>query len=97
MTRKLLPKPDTNVHLSKYGYNLTKKASSRQKSLKRASTKIGTLPVLKRLNLIRNLTQPQENKKKLGSDVDFMKRVYSREKIRREKSKKGSKKSKSRQ
>ena len=87
MVNKLLPKPDKNVHLSKYGYNLSKKSVSRQKSLKRASSKMGTLPVLKRLNLIRNLTQPQENKKKLGSDVEFMKKVYAREKSRRQKSK----------
>ena len=96
MPQKLLPKPDKNVHLSKYGYNLSTKSSTRQKSLKRASTKIGTLPVLKRLNLIRNLTQPQENKKKLGTDVEFMKKIYAREKTRRDKSKKGSKKSRTR-
>lgn len=88
MPRKLLPKPDKSNTLSKFGYSLTHKLQSRQTSLKSASKKYGTLPVLKRLNLIRNLTVPEKNKKKLSQDVEFMKRVYAREKTRRNKSKK---------
>lgn len=91
MARKLLPKPDKSNTLSRFGYSLTHKQTSRHNSLKSASKKYGTLPVLKRLNLIRNLTVPKDNKKKLGQDVEFMKRIYAREKSRREKSKKGSK------
>ena len=81
--RNLLPKPDTKFHhLSKYGYKLSSKKETRQSSLKRASKKYGTLPVLKRVNLIRNITNPQlkENKKKLSSDVKFMTQLYNREK-----------------
>jgi len=80
-TKKLLPKPDINVHLSKYGYETSKKASSRKTSLKRASAKMGALPVLKRLNLIRNLTRPDlEVKKVLSKDVEYMKKIYGKEK-----------------
>jgi hypothetical protein len=94
--RTLLPKPDTKYHhLSKYGYKLSSKKESRHNSLKRASKKYGTLPVLKRVNLIRNITNPQliQNKKKLASDVKFMTQLYNREKrtMERPKSKKSSK------
>ena len=51
MPVKILPRPDPNVHLSKQGYDTHKSATQRQASLKRASKKYGTLPVLKRLNL----------------------------------------------
>ncbi len=81
--RTLLPKPDTKYHhLSKYGYKLSSKKETRHLSLKRASKKYGTLPVLKRVNLIRNITNPQliENKKKLASDVKFMTQLYNKEK-----------------
>jgi len=92
MSRKLLPKPDKSNTLSRYNYSLTHNTQSRQTSLKSASKKYGTLPVLKRLNLIRNLTVPEQNKKKLSQDVEFMKRVYAREKTRRNKIKKNSRK-----
>jgi hypothetical protein len=96
--RKLLPKPDTKYHhLSKYGYKLSSKKETRHNSLKRASKKYGTLPVLKRVNLIRNITNPEltKNKKKLASDVKFMTQLYNREKrsIERVKPKKHTKKS----
>jgi len=92
MPKKLLPKPDKSNTLSRFGYSLSHKTNSRHNSLKSASKKYGTLPVLKRLNLIRNLTVPKENKTKLGQDVDYMKRVYAREKARQNKSKKASRK-----
>jgi len=92
MPKKLLPNPDKSNTLSRFGYSLLHKTNSRHSSLKSASKKYGTLPVLKRLNLIRNLTVPKENKTKLGQDVDYMKRVYAREKARRNKSKKASRK-----
>jgi hypothetical protein len=97
--RTLLPKPDTKYHhLSKYGYKLSSKKETRHNSLKRASKKYGTLPVLKRVNLIRNITNPQltENKKKLASDVKFMTHLYNREKrtIERAKPKSGKRSSK---
>jgi hypothetical protein len=79
--RILLPKPQDDSrahHLSKFGYKLSHKKDSRHSSLKRASNKYGTLTVLKRLNLIRNLTNPElvSNKKKLSSDVKFMTEYY---------------------
>jgi hypothetical protein len=93
----LLPQPDTKYHhLSKYGYKLSSKKETRHNSLKRASKKYGTLPVLKRVNLIRNITNPQltKNKKKLASDVKFMTQLYNKEKrsIERVKPKKHTKK-----
>jgi hypothetical protein len=86
----LLPQPDTKYHhLSKYGYKLSSKKETRHNSLKRASKKYGTLPVLKRVNLIRNITNPQlkENKKKLASDVKFMMQLYNKEKRTMERAK----------
>ena len=96
----LLPRPDPNVHLSKLGYSTSKKSSARQNSLKRASKKYGTLPVLKRINLIRNITSTKTSDKTkkahdvMGKDVEFMKKLYKKEKstMSRQKSKKSSKK-----
>ena len=91
MPRRLLPKPDDEYHLSKFGYSLSHKRSSRRSSLKAASKKYGTLQVLKRVNLIRNITNPKnETKNKLSSDVNFMKDLYKKEK--RSMSRAGSKK-----
>jgi hypothetical protein len=81
MPRRLLPKPGDEYHLSKFGYSLSNKKNSRQSSLKAASKKYGTLQVLKRVNLIRNITNPEyETKKKLNADVKFMKDLYKKEK-----------------
>ena len=97
----LLPRPDPNIHLSKLGYSTSKNALSRQNSLKKASKKYGTLPVLKRINLIRNITSTKTSDKTkkahdvMGKDVEFMKKLYKKEKstISRQKgSKKSSKK-----
>ena len=91
MSRRLLPKPGDEYHLSKFGYSLSHKRSSRRSSLKAASKKYGTLQVLKRVNLIRNITNPKnETKNKLTSDVNFMKDLYKTEK--RKMSRTGSKK-----
>jgi hypothetical protein len=80
--RLLLPKPDDQNHLSKFGYTLEKNQKKRRGSLKLASKKLGSLPVLKRLNLIRNLTNPKlsTNKHKLDSDVKFLSRMYKDDK-----------------
>lgn len=96
MPRRLLPKPGDEYHLSKFGYSLSHKRSSRRSSLKAASKKYGTLQVLKRVNLIRNITNPEyEAKKKLASDVNYMKQLYKKEKksMSRAGSKKGLRKS----
>jgi len=98
MPVKLLPHPDKSVnapHLSKYGYSTSKKSSSRHKSLKRSSKKYGTLPVLKRLNLIRNITSPDLKAHKImSSDVEYMKKLYKGEKTQSRSKSKKSKKSK---
>ncbi len=101
MPIKLLPRPDPNVHLSKLGYSIDKTAKQRHNSLKRSSKKYGTLPVLKRLNLIRNLTSTKTSTKTkrahdiMGKDVNYMKRLYKQQSRTqsRSKSKKSSKKS----
>ncbi len=49
-----LPPLGDELHLSKYGYSLKDTKLERQKSLKKASKKHGTLKVLKRTNLIAN-------------------------------------------
>jgi len=100
-TIKLLPIPNPNVHLSKQGYSTDKPSSQRHSSLKRSSKKYGTLPVLKRLNLIRNLTSTKTSDKTnkvheiMSSDVEYMKKLYSRQKNMqsRQQSKKSSKRS----
>jgi hypothetical protein len=100
-TVRLLPRPDSSAdapHLSKQGYSTAKKASSRHESLKKSSKKYGTLQVLKRLNLIRNLTAPDlEAHKVMSNDVNYMKKLYKHEKEKKQsrqknQSKKGSKK-----
>lgn len=106
MPVKLLPKPDpSGIHLSKYGYSTSKKQSQRRASLKRTSKKHGALPVLKRLNLIRNITSTETSEKTkkahdvMSKDVEYMKKLYAEEKEKKmsrskSNSKKKSKKSK---
>lgn len=74
----LLPKVDPDYHLSDFGYSLKKSAPERQKALKKASVKKGSLKILKRLNLIRNKTADyySSNKDKLSKDVEFMSKYY---------------------
>jgi hypothetical protein len=83
-TTKLLPRPDKSPsapHLSKQGYSTKKNAQSRHESLKKSSKKYGTLPVLKRLNLIRNITAPNlKAHEVMSKDVDYMKKIYKQEK-----------------
>lgn len=87
-TVRLLPRPDRSPdapHLSKQGYSTAKKSSSRHESLKKSSKKYGTLPVLKRLNLIRNLTAPDlEAHKVMSKDVEYMKKLYKHEKEKKQ-------------
>src|SRR5947208_3391455 len=67
---KTLPQPDKNNLLSRFGYKLKKNKNERQKSLKEASKKYGILPVLRRTNLIANLSKwNKDNEKKLKDDV----------------------------
>lgn len=87
MPTKLLPQPDVNgIHLTKYGYSTSKKQSQRRTSLKRTSKIHGALPVLKRLNLIRNITSTTTSSKTkkahdvMSKDVEYMKKLYAKEK-----------------
>ena len=82
--------PRMSFEMTSIEYDPTRKAS-----LKRASSKMGALPVLKRLNLIRNITRPDlEVKKVLSKDVEYMKGIYEKEKARQSRAKAGSKKAK---
>jgi len=74
-----LPQPRGDMHLSKYGYNIKDSEKKRHDSLKRASIKYSKLPVLRHLNLIRNLTKNlTPNKAKLSRDVEYLKKAYSK-------------------
>jgi hypothetical protein len=76
-----LPKIENSGALGKFGYSLDKSANSRRQSLKKASKKFGTLTVLKRTNLIRNYSKSvPSNYKKLSDDVNYMKKLYAKEK-----------------
>ena len=78
---KRLPKPSNEIHLADDGYAVHKSDLSRHRSLKRASKKNGTLTVMKRLNLIRNLTKKgSKNKNVLSRDVNYLKKIYRKEK-----------------
>ena len=77
---KLLPLPDPNVHISKFGYHLYNSDLSRHRALSKISDNIGDLAVLRRLNLIRNLTHKSANKSILSRDVEYMKKQYIKNK-----------------
>jgi hypothetical protein len=78
---KILPPLGDEVHLSNFGYSLKETKQERQKSLKKASKKHGTLKVLKRTNLIANYSQwNEDNYKKLRQDVEFLKDEYAKQK-----------------
>jgi hypothetical protein len=82
-TRKLLPRPDNKIHLSKYGYSAKKKSSNRHAALKAAANDTDTLLVLRGLNLLRNYQRLPSTKKIFDDDVEYMKNLYIREKKRR--------------
>lgn len=73
---KILPIPDPNFRLSKYGYSVHKNDNARQKALRKASKNYGVLEVLRRVNLLRNYQAVPENKKIFSRDVEFMKKLY---------------------
>jgi len=75
---KTLPKPDPDIHLSTYGYYLDRPKQKRAESLRRASAVYGNLRVLRRVNLIRNLTGDEKNYKKLSNDIDYLSGRYSK-------------------
>jgi hypothetical protein len=86
-----LPPITNNLELSRYGYSLKKSQQSRRKSLRDASKKNSALPVLRRVNLIRNYSKSYPaNYTKLSADVEYMKKYYAR--IKKTSSKKKSRK-----
>ena len=79
--KKLLPAPRKDISLAKDGYKLSKSEKSRHRSLSKSAKKHGTLTIMKRLNLIRNLTKKDTlQKKSLSRDVEFLKKMYMKEK-----------------
>jgi len=82
-----LPNPSLDkIHLSDFNYYLDYVDSTRQKALRKASKKHGTLKILKRVNLIRNITKHKsKNKKILSKDVDYLKKRYKKEKKKKSK------------
>ena len=76
-----LPPISKKMSLSKFGYKLKKSHKKRKKSINKASKKYGTLSVLRRINLIRNYSESEEdNYKKLSKDVEYVKKKYKKEK-----------------
>jgi hypothetical protein len=93
MVKNILPIPNDDFHLKSVGYSIKNKKTTRHNSLRKASKKVGTLRVLKRLNLIRNLTKNNtKNKVILSDDVDYMKKMYKKQSKDKKGTKKGTKK-----
>lgn len=72
MVKKTLPPLGKDISLSKSGYKVKNSEQTRRSSLKRASKKYGTLPVLRRLNLVRNYQKNTSAEKVLTKDVNYM-------------------------
>lgn len=81
VSKTRLPQPSNDIHLKDSGYSVKKSVSARRKALRKASKSHSSLVVLKRLNLIRNLSKDgSDNKKKLSDDVEYMKRLHKKNK-----------------
>ncbi len=79
--KRLLPEVNKKVSLRKHGYRLNRSKNERRRSLSRASRSYGTLPVLRRVNLIRNYSKKYKEKyQTLSNDVEYMKDKYAHEK-----------------
>ena len=73
---KTLPTPKKDGSLSKYGYKLDLPVDVRRKALVKAAKKEGWLEIVRRLNLIHNITASgTKNKQKLGWDVEYAKKM----------------------
>lgn len=69
---KVLPKFDGKFHLRDYGYATSKGDAFRHSALNKASDEIGTLKVMRHLNLARNINADQRSKMIMESDVKFL-------------------------
>lgn len=78
-----LPKPSRNNGLRRYGYKSTDPAPRRRRALKRAVKKQNYARIVRRLNLIRNLTYRSNPKfsKKLSADIKWMQSMHRRDKL----------------
>lgn len=74
--KQILPKPDDLIHLTKYGWSIHASKTQRHNALRAASNDYGILPVLQRLNLLRNYQYIPQNKEIFTDDVEFMKDLY---------------------
>ncbi|BCS83394.1 putative N-acetyl transferase [Cotonvirus japonicus] len=75
---KTLPTPRKDMSLTRYGYSVHESNQRRHQALEAASNVYGPLPVLRRINLIRNYQAVPENKERMSDDVDFMSNLYAR-------------------
>jgi len=82
-SKKILPKPDSKIHLSKYGYSLHKTTNTRHNALKKASKELGSLQVLRRTLLLRNLQPESKNKEILTQDLHYMQKLHQKEKMKK--------------
>ena len=91
---RVLPKPSEDVSLEAFGYGTHQPTHIRHKALEAASKKFGSLPILRRLNLLRNYQAHPAAKKVMSADVEFMSVLHARRVSRKSKgSSKGSRKS----
>lgn len=87
---KTLPVPGDIIKLSKYGYRIHKSDRVRQRALREASKDFDVLPVLRRLNLLRNLQAITSDSKEIfNEDVEYMKKLYARTKRREQMEQRG--------
>lgn len=85
---RVLPPLGDDIHLSDFGYSLDKPKQERQKSLKRAAKKHSTLTVMRRTNLIANYSKSRtKSYKKLRQDVEYLKKEYRQEKLKKKEKK----------
>lgn len=88
---RVLPKPGKEVSLEAFGYGTHQPAHIRHKALEAASKKFGSLPILRRLNLLRNYQAHPAAKKVMAADVEFMSVLHAKGRVSRKS--KGSRKS----
>jgi hypothetical protein len=78
---KTLPPIKRPGELKKYGYSLALPQAKRRAALRKAARKEGVLPVMRRVNLIRNYSKANKlNYKKLSQDVKYLSDLYAKEK-----------------
>lgn len=80
MNNKILPKIDDKIHLTNYGYSISKSDRVRHRALNNACRDNGILTILKRLNLIRNYQSDSITRAIFGEDVDYLKNKYKKSK-----------------